>query len=306
MQRLAIIDLNHRHLDLRVQPASRLSWDTSFSHHQARGKDFNLHYVVSGRIEFIRDTHPSTAEAGDLIVSFPGDVIDYCLHGPITVLHCHFSFSKIPLRVISEDLSEWAAGVTAANHGFESHLFLPDHVALHDQSEAVRLLEELPRLHAPGMPTGAVLATATLLRMLSFVSQNAFHQLERRTSPSATAGRHDHVRAALSYISEHVHEPLAVHEIATVLGIDADYLGRLCKQALGVSLGTWIMRARMAKARQLLAESTRSIKEIAHAVGYADPLYFARVFRREMQTTPRDWRSQLHRSGRDLEHDRLP
>ena len=292
MHRLAIIDLNQRHLDVRLIRASRVSWDTSFSHLHRGGNDCNLHYVVTGRIDLTRDGQATTAEAGDLIISFPGDVISYCFAGPITVLHSHFSFVNPLMRIITEEITEWAAGVCAASHGLESHVILPDHVALHEVPECVRLLEELPHLQAPGIPSEAVLATATLLRMLCLVSRATFQQLAQRASPSAATGRHAHVRAALRHISEHLEKPLAVHEIASALNIDADYLGRLCKQALGVSLGTWIMRARMAKARQLLAESTCSIKAVAYAVGYVDSLYFARLFRREMKTTPSAWRTQ--------------
>lgn len=294
MQRLAILDLNQRHLDVRLRPASRLSWDTSFNHHQKVGNDYNLHYVVMGRIDLVRDGQPTTAEAGDLIISFPGDVVDYRFTAPITVLHCHFSFVNTPLQIISEEITDWGAGVFAAGHGFESHLILPDHVALHELPESVRLLEELPRLLVSGIASEAILATATLLRILSMVSRATFVQLVQRAEPGAMIGRNAHVRAALRHISDHLDEPMAVHEIASALDLDADYLGRLFKQALGVSLGIWIMRARMAKARQLLSESSYSIKEIAHAVGYTDPLYFARIFRREMKTTPSEWRKQKH------------
>ncbi len=292
MRRLAIIDLNQRRLDLCLSRATQASWETSFSHHHSGGNDCNLHYVVTGRIDLVRDGEQTVAEAGDLIISFPGDVIDYHFTGPLTLIHCHFSFANTPLLILGEELTEWGAGVDAAGHGFASHVILPDHMALHEEPESVKLLEELPRLFSPCMPSEAILATATLLRMLSLVSRATFQQLAQRAAPGAGTGRHAHVHAALRHISEHLDEPLAVHEIASALGIDTDYLGRLFKQALGVSLGTWIMRARMAKARQLLAESTCSIKEVANAVGYVDALYFARVFRREMGTPPTLWRTR--------------
>jgi two-component system response regulator YesN len=48
----------------------------------------------------------------------------------------------------------------------------------------------------------------------------------------------------------------------------------------------------MTKARQLLAEGRLSIKEICAAVGYQDPNYFSRIFKRATGVTPSDYKGQ--------------
>jgi two-component system response regulator YesN len=49
----------------------------------------------------------------------------------------------------------------------------------------------------------------------------------------------------------------------------------------------------MTAAKRLLAEGGESIGSISHLVGYGNPNYFTRVFRRETGLTPREYRLQL-------------
>jgi AraC family transcriptional activator of pobA len=53
----------------------------------------------------------------------------------------------------------------------------------------------------------------------------------------------------------------------------------------------WIVERRMAQARRLLVETDLTVGEIASRVGYADPGYFTRLFRRMHGVTPLGWRA---------------
>jgi AraC family transcriptional activator of pobA len=55
-----------------------------------------------------------------------------------------------------------------------------------------------------------------------------------------------------------------------------------------------IAERRLAEARHLLARTDLAVEEIGHRVGYKDPGYFVKTFRRVHGTTPLGWR----RAGR--------
>ena len=57
----------------------------------------------------------------------------------------------------------------------------------------------------------------------------------------------------------------------------------------------WITERRLIEARRLLAETTWPVAEVAGRVGFTDPGYFARVFRRDHGVSPQAWR----RAARD-------
>ncbi len=64
------------------------------------------------------------------------------------------------------------------------------------------------------------------------------------------------------------------------------------KKYTGLSTARYLSRFRIAKASQMLIESTDPVKVIAYQVGFRDPNYFSRVFKIETGYSPRDYRNQ--------------
>lgn len=85
---------------------------------------------------------------------------------------------------------------------------------------------------------------------------------------------------------------LSVQHIAEMLGCSADYLSHLFHTETKERLTHYIQRIRIQGAILGLETSTRTISEIAYASGFADPAYFARVFKQHKGTTPQEYRSQ--------------
>jgi AraC-like DNA-binding protein len=59
---------------------------------------------------------------------------------------------------------------------------------------------------------------------------------------------------------------------------------------MGIPPHRYMQEAKLSLARRLLRESDLPITEIADVLGYDDPLYFSRLFRREVGLSPRDYR----------------
>jgi len=65
---------------------------------------------------------------------------------------------------------------------------------------------------------------------------------------------------------------------------------RKLKALTGMSISKYIRLARLNEAKSLLENSELNISEVAYAVGFNDPSYFARVFQAEFKKSPRDYR----------------
>lgn len=83
---------------------------------------------------------------------------------------------------------------------------------------------------------------------------------------------------------------LSLNWIARSLQCNPDYLTRLFKKTMGVSIVDYIVEQRLRHARHLLVASTLNISEISRSVGYDNPDYFTQVFRRNEGITPRQFR----------------
>jgi AraC family transcriptional regulator len=83
----------------------------------------------------------------------------------------------------------------------------------------------------------------------------------------------------------------SLETLASEVGLSAYHFSRMFKQSTGYSPSEYFIRLKMAKARQLLRETDRSVISIALDLGYSSPSHFAGVFKRQVGVTPRDYRS---------------
>jgi AraC-like DNA-binding protein len=86
---------------------------------------------------------------------------------------------------------------------------------------------------------------------------------------------------------------LGVHQIAEALGCSRDYLSHLFHIETKERLTHYIQRIRVEGAIVALETTALNVSEIAYASGFADPAYFARVFKQHKGVTPQEFRTQI-------------
>lgn len=101
------------------------------------------------------------------------------------------------------------------------------------------------------------------------------------------------VHAVNQYVEQHLTEPLSLDVLAEHVYLHPTYLSRLYTQATGMRLSYWIKERRLQQAKVLLANPRYKIHEVAAAVGFESSHYFARVFKKETQLTPQEYRSRV-------------
>jgi len=94
------------------------------------------------------------------------------------------------------------------------------------------------------------------------------------------------VREAKAYVEHHYARPVTLDEIAEALRVSPFYLSRVFSRESDVSLFGYLTAVRLGKARQLLSEERLNVSEVAYRVGYEDPNYFSKVFRRAYGYSP--------------------
>lgn len=88
------------------------------------------------------------------------------------------------------------------------------------------------------------------------------------------------VNRAKSLIHEFYHTGISVDEIANKLNITPEYLSTLFRDKTGTNFTTYLRNYRINKAKELLIGTQLKLYEVAEKVGYSDPKYFSRVFRK--------------------------
>ncbi len=110
--------------------------------------------------------------------------------------------------------------------------------------------------------------------------------------PSPGAGN-PIVSQAQAYIEANYRRRIYLSSIAGALNVSPNYLSRLFRKEVGVTLTGYIQQRRVAQARRLLAQDDRSISEIAYLVGFQNYRDFYRNFVRYEKAAPREVRRRL-------------
>ena len=112
-------------------------------------------------------------------------------------------------------------------------------------------------------------------------------------------GIHPSVQKILLYIDGNYAKEITVHELAEQFRINESYLSALFKKEVGINLSNYIERYRMYKATELLKNSDYRVNEIAYMVGYQNPCYFTKQFKKTYNNTPSEMRKNLCLSVKD-------
>jgi AraC family transcriptional regulator len=97
------------------------------------------------------------------------------------------------------------------------------------------------------------------------------------------------LRRATEYLAAHLADDVELQTLAKVVNLSSSHFSRAFKTSTGLAPHQWLVHARIAKAKELLMKSDRSLAQIAIDVGFADQAHFTRMFGRAVGESPGAW-----------------
>ncbi|WP_044482107.1 response regulator transcription factor [Paenibacillus antibioticophila] len=121
-----------------------------------------------------------------------------------------------------------------------------------------------------------------------------------RNFDKTNANRSNPVERTKNYIQLHLSEEISMEHIANNVYLNADYLTRIFKKEVGVSISRYIINKKMEVAKELLIHTDKSIGDVAMLVGYYNYSSFNRIFTKEIGTSPQEFKnSNIKKSSTD-------
>ncbi|MEK5507747.1 helix-turn-helix domain-containing protein [Paenibacillus sp. FSL P4-0113] len=130
-----------------------------------------------------------------------------------------------------------------------------------------------------------VQVSQTVRYLLSFVVSVAFRK-EDSTYQS-------HVDKATRYMSEQLESTVSLEQLSRHVQVSKQHLNLIFKQSTGYSPVDYYLRMKIQRASQLLDLTNASIKEVSIQLGFRDPYYFSRLFKKIMGCSPLEYRNNL-------------
>jgi LacI family transcriptional regulator len=103
--------------------------------------------------------------------------------------------------------------------------------------------------------------------------------------------------AALSFIRRHACGTITVADVASYLNLSRRTLERRFQVLLNRSPNDEIVRVRLERAKQLLAETELTISDVAERIGFATASYLCQIFHRRIGVSPAEFRGKARASG---------
>ncbi|MEK5023302.1 MULTISPECIES: response regulator transcription factor [Paenibacillus] len=138
---------------------------------------------------------------------------------------------------------------------------------------------------------------AQLYELLKRVEENkelkiAVPEQENPPAQAAEGGEHYVVEQTKSILEKEYGQNFELERLAETVGMNASYISRLFKFKTGQTITDYLIGIRIAKAKELLiGQPDLKNYEIAERVGYSDPVYFNKLFKKMCGMTPKDYKS---------------
>lgn len=89
-----------------------------------------------------------------------------------------------------------------------------------------------------------------------------------------------YILEAVRFMKENYHQDISLENIADRIGISTSYLSRMFRQEMGIKLTEYLTELRIEKAIILARTTDCTISELGRQVGYCNPTYFCRIFKK--------------------------
>lgn len=249
--------------------------------YRPRGRvDFQLLYIASGIAHFYFDHNETDTivPAGHMVLYRPREPQRYVYYGneQTEVYWVHFTGSSVK-KILQ-------------GYGITNEMrVLPTGTSLDYARIFKQMIHELQRCqtHYPEVLT-------LLLRQLFILIHRQLTREHTRKNDYLDA----EMSLAMQFFNDNYNTEVNIEEYASARGMSVSWFIRSFKQYTHTTPMQYIVSRRITNAQMLLETTNYNITEIGQIVGYDNPLYISRIFRKQKGMSPSDYR-KLRQSGKN-------
>jgi YesN/AraC family two-component response regulator len=193
---------------------------------------------------------------------------------PVSCFTVHFSYVRVHMNE-----GQW--------HLKEEPQALPLQVAqeLKDYYQIEDVFKKLVKTWDAKLPGYEFVSKTLLQQLLIAISQN----MKKGKQNFSTSLK---VEKMIRYMHEHIQDKITLTQLSDLVQLSPTYLSRVFKEITGYSIIEFFNKIKMDKAKEMILEGDRKIKEVAGALGFTDEFYFSRMFKKTEGLSPSEFYSK--------------
>lgn len=250
-------------LSIAVYNTGKQKCEAGYSWGPALRDHYLIHYIISGRGTYVCGDEIHRLQAGDLFIVYPNQIVSYSADREDPWQYCWVGFNG-----------------TEAQRLIDLTPFRPDRLILSLRDDSIQR-SMMDIYDARGnKPTDEMNMIGRLYLFLGKLTDLKGSVREENDITSV------YIENALKFIQYNYSHSIDITSIADSIGISRSHLYRVFIKHLGLSPNDYLTQYRINRACSLLRNSDLTISNIANSVGYDDPLYFSRVFKKVKGVSP--------------------
>ena len=266
--------------------------DTKYTMEPNLHDSFEMVYIKKGDAEFLVNATPVPVSPNDIIIIKPYQYHKFRVKSETgcDFIVLNFKFENRAGGQYSEvSLHDFLHFVSSGESG--------DYISLKvsQKNEIISLLERILRERSGGEDEGVFLSQLLMMELFVHLSRALKQEWEdsiRGKSPK----RRELIDISVKYIQNHFERNLSLGDMAKYVFLSPGYFTHAFKEETGVSPIQYLLKVRVERACELLADTDDKIIDIALAVGFSHPQRFNESFKKYAGVSPTEFRRQNRRN----------
>lgn len=238
--------------------------------------DYQLLYIAAGKAHFFFNEKEEIVPAGHMVVYRPREVQRYVYYGvdQTEVYWVHFTGSNV-----KNILRQY--GISDSTRVFYSGDSLEYKTLFRQMIRELQMCkEDYQEL------------LVILLRQLFILIHRQLNNIQKPDSSFLK----EEIDSAITYFTENYKKDISIEKYAASRHMSTSWFIRGFKQYTDITPMQYILTIRIANAQSLLEATEYNVTEISRLVGYDNPLYFSRIFKKQKGMSPSEYRKWIRES----------
>lgn len=266
-------------LGLQLKWCGTLKASPNYSCNSRIMDDFFLVYISSGSGQFRCNKKRYPLKKGSLFFLFPGVLHSYETDASDLLCQWWLGFNGYNVKEILERLD-----IDKTN----------PIITIESKSDIESLIKRVVQSEIDNTPLDVLTQTGVLYNIFGMISSNRIKASYNRDSHSNT---HSNIDKAISFMESNYNSKISIMDIADYVSMSKSYFYSTFKKEVGVTPNEYIKLLQLKQAKSLIQNTKLSIKEVSKLVGFDDPLYFSKFFKKHTGFSPMDFRGKANIFG---------
>jgi AraC-like DNA-binding protein len=248
-------------------------------------KEWELIYIVSGKLSFIINGQNLSANEGDVILMCGGDL--HSASSNACAYQClNFGLHELVLNVLS---------VREAFRLFYRNVYIPRTHYAADDGEICSIVREIFSAFGGDCSENfrRMSTLGNVTRLFAYILENKCYS----ESSDSTSSAHDKInllKPVIEYIETHFSEEIKLATLSKIIGMNENYFCRLFYSLTQQTPINYVTHYRIEQASNMLLATSQNVTEIAFRCGFNDAGYFIKTFKKIKGYTPKQFRMRAN------------